>query len=127
MENNPQVVFERLFGDGSTDAGRRARRQQSRSLLDSVTGEVSSLQKALPASDRSRLDQYLSDVREIERRIQKSEQQVTADLKVPAAPVGLLPLQPTSTSRPAEMARVSRARWTVTANSGKWEKWGNEG
>jgi len=89
MENNPQVVFERLFGDGSTDAERRARRQQSRSLLDSVTGEVSSLQKGLPAADRSRLDQYLSDVREIERRIQKSEQQVTADLNVPAAPVGI--------------------------------------
>jgi hypothetical protein len=89
MENNPQVVFERLFGDGSTDAERRARRQQSRSLLDSVTAEVGSLQKTLPAADRTRLDQYLSDVREIERRIQKAEQQVSADLKVPTAPVGI--------------------------------------
>jgi hypothetical protein len=89
MENNPQVVFERLFGDGSTDEERRARRQQSRSLLDSVTAEVSSLQRALPASDRTRMDQYLTDVREIERRIQKAEHQVTSDLKVPAAPVGI--------------------------------------
>ena len=45
MENNPQVVFEKLFGDGNTDAERRARREQAVSLLDSVVGEVSSLQK----------------------------------------------------------------------------------
>src|SRR6516225_11317928 len=61
MQNNPQVVFERLFGDGNTDAERRARRQQAMSLLDSVIGEVSSLQKKLPAGDRTRLDQYLGD------------------------------------------------------------------
>jgi hypothetical protein len=89
MENNPQVVFERLFGDGSTDAERAARRAQSRSLLDSVTADVKTLEKKLPATDRSRLDQYLNDVREIERRIQKAEQQVSADLKVPKAPVGI--------------------------------------
>src|SRR6266550_1335617 len=65
MQNNPQVVFERLFGDGSTDALRRARREQSLSLLDSVMGEVNSLNKKLPASDKSRVDQYLNDVREI--------------------------------------------------------------
>ena len=53
MQNNPQVVFERLFGDGSTDAERAARRQQSLSLLDSVTAEAASLQRKLPAA-RSR-------------------------------------------------------------------------
>ena len=74
MQNNPQVVFERLFGDGNTDAERRARRQQSLSLLDSVRGEASALQRRLPAIDRNRLDQYLTDVREIERRIQKAAQ-----------------------------------------------------
>src|SRR5213078_365587 len=52
MENNPQVVFEKLFGDGNTDAERRARRQQAVSLLDSLLGEVSSLQKKLPAADK---------------------------------------------------------------------------
>src|SRR6185503_2522167 len=72
MQNNPQVVFERLFGDGSTDALRRARREQSLSLLDSVMGEVNSLNKKLPASDKSRVDQYPNDVREIERRIEKA-------------------------------------------------------
>jgi uncharacterized protein DUF1552 len=69
MQNNPQVVFERLFGDGNTDAERRSRRQQSISLLDSVLGEVSALQRKLPASDRGRLDQYLTDVREFDLQV----------------------------------------------------------
>jgi hypothetical protein len=88
MQNNPQVVFERLFGDGSTDAERRARRQQSLSLLDSVLGEVSALQRTLPATDRGRVDQYLDDVREIERRIQQASQQASSDLSLPNAPAG---------------------------------------
>jgi hypothetical protein len=89
MENNPQVVFERLFGDGNTAEQRKLRREQSISLLDSVLGEAASLQKSLPAADRTRVDQYLSDVREIERRIQKAGQQLSADLPVPAAPTGI--------------------------------------
>src|SRR5262245_39896710 len=88
MQNNPQVVFERLFGDGSTDAERRARRQQSVSLLDSVLGEASALQRRLPAGDRNRVDQYLGDVREIERRIEKAAKQASLDLALPTAPVG---------------------------------------
>jgi hypothetical protein len=82
------VIFERLFGDGSTDAERRARRQQSVSLLDSVRGEASALQRRLPAGDRSRVDQYLNDVREIERRIEKAAKQASSDLTLPDAPVG---------------------------------------
>ena len=89
MENNPQVIFERLFGDGNTAAERDARRAQSLSLLDSVLGEASSLQRSLPTADRSRLDQYLTDVREIERRIQKAGKALSADLPVPAAPTGI--------------------------------------
>ena len=50
MENNPQVVFEKLFGDGSNNADRLARKQQSRSLLDSVMDQVASLQRDLPAA-----------------------------------------------------------------------------
>ena len=88
MENNPQVLFERLFGDGSTDAERAARRTQSRSLLDSAMAEAASLQKELPAADRSRVDEYLSDVREIERRIQLASQ-TPAGLVLPEAPVGI--------------------------------------
>jgi hypothetical protein len=90
MENNPQVVFERLFGDGNTAELRDARRQQSLSLLDSVVGDAQALQRKLPSSDRSRLDQYLTDVREIERRIQKAGEQLSDDdIEVPPAPSGI--------------------------------------
>jgi len=89
MENNPQVIFERLFGDGSTTEERAARREDARSLLDSVVGEVASLQKTLPASDRTRLDRYLTDVREVERRIALAAQQVPQGLKLPTAPTGI--------------------------------------
>jgi hypothetical protein len=89
MQNNPQVVFERLFGDGNTAEQRAMRRNQSLSLLDSVKAEASSLQHKLPAADRSRLDQYLTDVREIERRVQKAGQQLSDDLDIPSAPTGV--------------------------------------
>jgi hypothetical protein len=89
MEHNPQVLFEKLFGDGNTAAERAARKAESRSLLDSVMQEVASLNKELPPSDRARLGEYLDDVREIERRIQKAENQMPKDLKVPEAPVGV--------------------------------------
>ena len=89
MQNNPQVLFERLFGDGATDAERRARRQQSVSLLDSVRGEASALQRRLPAIDRNRVDQYLNDVREIERRIEKAAKQASTDVTLPDAPTGI--------------------------------------
>src|SRR5581483_7729121 len=89
MQNNPQVVFERLFGDGSTDTLRRARREQSLSLLVSVMGDVNALNKKIPSADRSRVEQYLNDLREIERRIEKAGQQVSSDLNVPAAPTAI--------------------------------------
>jgi hypothetical protein len=89
MQNNPQVVFERLFGDGNTAEQRRARREQSISLLDSVVDEAHALQRRLPVSDRNRLDQYLTDVREIERRVQKAGQQLSDDLPIPTAPTGV--------------------------------------
>jgi len=89
MQNNPQVVFERLFGDGATAELRATRRQQSLSLLDSVLGEAAALQKTLPASDRARMDRYLSDVREIERRIEQASRQMSEDLEMPPAPAGI--------------------------------------
>lgn len=88
MENNPTVVFERLFGDGATEAMRAARRAQSRSLLDSALSEISTLKRDLPASDQVRLADYLDDVREIERRIQLAGQ-MPSGLKLPNAPVGI--------------------------------------
>jgi hypothetical protein len=90
MEHNPQVIFEKLFGDGTNEAERAARRQQSRSLLDSVMEQVNGLKTQLPAGDRGRLAGYLDDVREIERRIRKSEEQMkAARLEVPDTPAGV--------------------------------------
>jgi hypothetical protein len=89
MEHSPQVVFERLFGDGSTDAQRKARREQSISLLDSVLSQVASLNGELPKADRTRLSQYLEEVREIERRIDKAAKQTKSDVGLPEAPVGI--------------------------------------
>ena len=69
FEANPAVVFERLFGDGSNPKERAARKQAKASLLDAVTLEVARLNNSLPATDRTRLDEYLEDIREIERRL----------------------------------------------------------
>jgi hypothetical protein len=89
MENSPQVVFERLFGDGSNAALRLSRKKEDRSILDSVTEKASRLQSKLDPSDRTRLTEYLDDIREIERRIQKAEQQSANEGNVPEAPVGV--------------------------------------
>src|ERR1700754_2629813 len=66
MELNPQVVFERLFGDGSTAEQRTMRRKRDRSILDSLPGSLSRLRTEFSASDRARLDDYTENVREIE-------------------------------------------------------------
>ena len=70
MELNPQVVFERMFGDGTTTEQRAARRKRDQSILDSLMGSVSRLRTDLGAGDRLRLDEYAENVREIERRLQ---------------------------------------------------------
>lgn len=90
MENNPQLVFERLFGDGTTDAQRRERRHQSASLLDSIGEDVASLNLKLPGADRSRLNEYLEEVREIERRVALVDARLSEEsLDVPDAPRGI--------------------------------------
>src|SRR5262249_7504387 len=88
MERNPLVVFERLFGDGSTAEQRRVRRQEDRSILDSVTHDVARLGKVIGAGDRTRLDEYLEEIRELERRLQ-AVTKATANLPVAEAPVGI--------------------------------------
>lgn len=89
MQNNPQVVFEQLFGDGATPELRESRRQQSLSLLDAVSDQLSSLNRSLPASDKIRLEQFLTDIREIERRIVQAGAKVTDDINVPDKPNGI--------------------------------------
>src|ERR1700736_2069865 len=70
MELDPQVAFERLFGAGGNAAERAARREQDRSILDSVTESLARFKKDLGPSDRSRLDEYETDIRELERRLE---------------------------------------------------------
>ena len=89
MDNNPQLVFERLFGDGSTDAQRQERRNQARSLLDSIRDQVPSLEKDLPAGDRRKLREYLEEVREIERRVKLFDDTLSRNLDLPDAPTGI--------------------------------------
>src|SRR4029453_18775145 len=90
-ENNPRTVFERLFGDsGSTDPRTRlARIRQDRSVLDSVRDELAHLQGALGAGDRVKLLEYLEAIRDVERRIQKAEEQGDKELPVVEHPAGV--------------------------------------
>jgi len=74
-EADPRVVFERLFGDGGKPERRRADLKTSGSILDWMTSDLARLQKELGKTDRTQLSQYLDSVREVERRIQKAEQQ----------------------------------------------------
>jgi hypothetical protein len=78
MERNPQVIFERMFGTGGTPEERRARKQLQASILDSVVAEVASLERGLGARDKARLDDYLQDIREIERRIALAQERASA-------------------------------------------------
>ena len=91
MENNPRVVFERLFSDsGSTDpAVRKARLEKDASLLDSVTDRARYLSRQLGSTDQAKLDQYLEAVRDIERRIQMAEAQSERELPVVDQPAGI--------------------------------------
>jgi len=91
-ENNPAVVFERLFGDGGTVAHRLAENRKDRSILDALTEDIGGLQRALGPGDQQRVDEYLDAVREIERRIQKSEKQTSeSTLTMPERPIGIPP------------------------------------
>src|SRR6187551_688153 len=89
MEINPRNVFERLFGRPGTAEQRLARQRQDASVLDSVAGELKKLDHGLGASDSVRLNEYLDSVREIERRIQRTEATNSTDVTLPDAPIGV--------------------------------------
>jgi hypothetical protein len=91
MVRDPRVIFDQLFGVGATPGERRERRAEDRSLLDWLSGSVARLQKQLGAADRARLDDYLDNVREIERRIQKVEAYNSSGepRELPGAPIGV--------------------------------------
>ena len=89
METNPRVVFERMFGRPGSPSDRLVRMRQNRSILDSIQGDVASLERGLGTRDRVRLDQYLEHVREIESRIQRAEGRAATDPVKAVAPVGI--------------------------------------
>jgi hypothetical protein len=90
MEINPRKVFERMFGSGGSAKDRLARISEDRSILDAITKEAASLQLQVGAQDRNTLTQYLENVREIERRIQRAEKsQDEATLVLPDRPAGV--------------------------------------
>jgi len=91
MIRDPRMVFDQLFGARSTAEERAARRETDRSILDWLTREAARVKASLGPRDRSRLDEHLESIREIERRIQKIEQQNSsgATRQLPLAPVGV--------------------------------------
>ena len=89
MEINPRVAFERLFGRAGTAEDRIRRMREDLSILDSITDEASALKRGVSAVDRNRLDDYLENLREIERRIQRVEASNRSDVATIDAPVGI--------------------------------------
>ena len=91
MIRDPRVAFDMLFGAGGTPEERAARRVTRRSLLDWISREAASLQRDLGAADRQRMEQYLDNIREIERRIERMEARNTSGepRDLPAAPPGV--------------------------------------
>ncbi len=89
MEINPRVAFERMFGRAGTAQQRRTRMQEDVSILDSITGDAKRLGMNLDTRDRARLDEYLDQLREIERRIERMEADTTAEAVTVDAPLGI--------------------------------------
>jgi hypothetical protein len=89
METNPRTVFERLFGGSGSAAERHARLVTQRSILDSIAEDANDLQRTLGGRDRARVSDYLDNVREIERRIQRTESQNAVSETALEAPVGV--------------------------------------
>jgi hypothetical protein len=89
MEHDPHKVFERLFGQGATEAERKARSTEFSSILDAVSQEAAALTRTLGADDKAKVSDYLESVREIERRLQRMGGGVSADLKLPDIPPGV--------------------------------------
>jgi hypothetical protein len=90
MQINPRVVFERMFGGTGTAEQRLARMRNNRSILDSVLGDAERLGRGLGTKDRARVDDYLENIREVERRIQVAESRSSElSSSAPDSPVGI--------------------------------------
>jgi hypothetical protein len=88
MEYSPHKLFQRLFGRGDSPAERKELVQEQASILDMVSEDASALQRTLGVRDRAMLSDYLETVRELERRVQKTQAQDLSHLKLPNVPVG---------------------------------------
>jgi uncharacterized protein DUF1552 len=88
MEYSPHKLFQRLFGRGDTPQERKELIEEQASILDMVSQDASDLQRRLGARDRAMLNDYLDTVRELERRIQKTQAQDLSHLKLPNVPAG---------------------------------------
>ena len=86
---NPRVTFERMFGETGTPEHRAARLQEKQSLLDSVTQETAKLRQALGAPDRAILDEYMSNIREVEQQLDRMETRLSTLTGNPESPIGL--------------------------------------
>jgi hypothetical protein len=91
MVRDPRAVFEQLFGAGGTPEQRAQRRATDRSILDMLTEQIASVSRSLGASDRQRLDQYATNIREIEQRIARIEERnLSGEMReLPGAPAGV--------------------------------------
>jgi Protein of unknown function (DUF1552) len=88
-ENNPRIVFERLFGDGGTAERRAAQARQNQSILDSVLDDLHRVERRLGPGDRTRVTEYVDAVREVERRIQGAEGRAETELPTLDRPKGI--------------------------------------
>jgi hypothetical protein len=88
-ENNPRIVFERLFGDGGTSEQRLAQAKRNQSIIDSVMADLAKLQASLGSADRTTVTEYLDAVREVERRIQRIEARDASELPTLERPAGV--------------------------------------
>lgn len=91
MIRNPRVAFDLLFGAGNDNADRMSRRKANQSILDWIVGEAKGLKRQLGPEDQKRLDKYLEDIRELERRIQAVEARNSSGepREIPEAPIGV--------------------------------------
>ena len=86
---NPRVTFERMFGETGSKEQRTARLKEKQSLLDSVMAETSKLRTSLGAPDRAILDEYLSNIRQVEQQLDRMETRLGTITGEPEAPIGL--------------------------------------
>jgi len=89
MEINPRAVFEKLFGRPGSPAERAARFARTRSILDVVAAQAADLQRSLGPRDKARLTDYLDNVREIERRVERAEARSSVEITSVALPSGV--------------------------------------